>query len=86
MRVKFQHKEVSSYHGEKSKLSDHHLRQLGKVCLVVHQGSVVSVSKSVKERQVGSVGSIFQVLKSEIDSWAQDPRIQETKMEKRGET
>ena len=72
MRVKFQQKEVSSYHGEKSKLSDHHLRQLGKVCLVVHQGSVVSVSKSVKERQVGSVGSIFQVLKSRNDSWAQD--------------
>ena len=73
MKVKFQHKEVSSYHGEKSKLSDHHLRQLRKVCLVVHQGSVVSISKSVEERQVGSMGSIFQVLKSEIDSWAQDP-------------
>ena len=62
MRVKFQHKEVSSYHGEKSKLSDHHLCQLGKVCLVIHEGSVVSVSKSVEEGQVGCMRSIFQVL------------------------
>ena len=72
MKVKFQHKEVSSYHGEKSKLSDHHLRQLRKVCLVVHQGSVVSISKSVEERQVGSMGSIFQVLKIESYPWVQD--------------
>ena len=72
MRVKFQHNEVSSYHGEKSKLSDHRLRQFRKVCLVIHQGSVVSISKRVEEGQVGSMGSIFQVLKSENDPWALD--------------
>ena len=71
---------MSSYHGEQAKLSHHHLSQLGKVCLVVHQGSVVSISKSVEESQVGSVGSIFQVLKSENYSWVQpqDTDLQET--------
>ena len=84
MRVRFQHNEVSSYHREESKLSDHHLRQVRKVCLVIHQGSVVSISKSVEESQVGSMGSILQVLKDKIDSWEQN--IKETKMEKEGET
>ena len=52
----------SSYHCKQAKLSDHNIWQFWQVCLVVHQGAIVSIGKGVEKGQVGSVWSIFQIL------------------------
>ena len=53
----------SSYHCEQTKLPDHNIWQFWQVCLVVHQGAIVAIGKGVEEVQVGSMWSIFQILK-----------------------